>query len=66
MIANYWIIAVLSPSTIPLSYDLNDCTSHVFAVCNFIVTAWFLIKVKVYLTSLEGSDSGCNVWRSLI
>jgi len=53
-IAKMWIIAFMALRTVPLSYDLNDCTSHIVAVCNFNVTAWFLIKVKVYLTRLEG------------
>ena len=46
-IANFWIIAILSPSTIPLSYDLYECTSHLLAAWNLSVTACFLIKVMV-------------------
>jgi hypothetical protein len=62
-----WIIALLSARIFTVSYDLNDCTSHLPAVCNFSVTEWVLIwvnvKVKfiVSLTSHEGSLRGRNV-----
>jgi hypothetical protein len=64
--AKFWIIAILSPRTSPVSYDLHDCTSHLLAVCNLSVTAWVLIKVKVSLTIHEDSDTGWNVWHSAL
>ena len=53
-----WIIAILSASIIPLSYDLNDCTSHLLAVCNLSVTAWFSIKIKVSQQVLNAQKEG--------
>ena len=52
----------------PVSYDLNECTSHLLAVCKLSVTAGVLIKVKVKVnfsvTSHKDSYRGRNVWHT--